>query len=42
MVHVVETGEDTYDDDPDGLAAWLDGWRPDAFDLARAKAEFDR
>jgi hypothetical protein len=42
MVHFVQTGEDTYDDDPDGLAAWLDGWRPDAFDLARAKAEFDR
>lgn len=42
MVHFVETGEDTYDDDPDGLAAWLDGWRPDAFDLARTKTEFDR
>src|SRR5690606_2715798 len=40
MVHFVETGEDTYDDDPDGLAVWLDGWRPDAFDIARAKAEF--
>jgi|GEM_PF-5458798 len=37
----VETGEDIYDD-PEGLATWLDGWRPDAFDLATAKAELDR
>ncbi len=42
MVLFVHTGEDTYDDDPEGLATWLRGWRPDAFDLARAKAEFDR
>ena len=42
MVRFVETGEDTYDDDPDGLAVWLDGWRPDAFDIAKTKAGFDR
>lgn len=42
MVHFVETGEDTCEDDPDGLTVWLDGWRPDAFELATKKAEFDR
>ena len=42
MVHFVETGEDTYDGDPACLAAWLGGWRPDAFDIAKTKAEFDR
>lgn len=42
MVHFVETGEDAYDEDPEELAAWLDGWRPDAFELVEAKADFDR
>ena len=42
MVHFVESGEDSYGEDPAGLTMWLDGWRPDAFDLARAKATFDR
>lgn len=42
MVHYLETGEDLYGEDPDDLAVWLDGWRPDGFDLAQAKAEFDR
>ena len=42
MVYYVETGEDLNDEDPDELAAWLDGWRPDRFDFARAKVEFDR
>lgn len=42
MVHLLETGEDIYDDDPEGLKAWLGGWRPDAFELATAKAIFDR
>jgi hypothetical protein len=41
-VHFVETGKDAWGDDPRDLAIWLDGWRPDAFDLAKAKAEFDR
>mgnify|MGYP002634832510 FL=1 len=42
MVHFIETGEDTYDDDPEGLGTWLGGWHPDAFELATAKNEFDR
>lgn len=42
MVHYVETGEDLYDEDPDELGTWLDGWRPNGFDLARAKETFDR
>lgn len=42
MVDFLETGEVTYDDDPEGLKTWLDGWRPDAFELATAKAKFDR
>lgn len=42
MVHFIETGKDTYGDDPDHLAEWLDGWSPDAFELAATKIEFDR
>ena len=42
MVHFVQTGEDILEDDPEGLRTWLSGWRPDAFDLAAAKAKFDR
>ena len=42
LVYFVETGGDIRDDDPEGLRAWLGGWRPDAFDLAVAKATFDR
>jgi len=42
MVHFVETGEDLHEEEPDGLEIWLDGWRPDGFDLAKAKADFDR
>jgi hypothetical protein len=42
MVRFVETGEDPVDHDPEGLAEWLGGWRPDAFELSQAKAMFDR
>jgi hypothetical protein len=42
MVHFVETGEDIYEEDPDELAIWLGGWRPDGFDLTKTKEEFDR
>ncbi|MCU0662777.1 MAG: plasmid pRiA4b ORF-3 family protein [Myxococcota bacterium] len=42
MVHFVETGEDIHSDDPEGLRVWLGVWQPDAFDLAKAKAKFDR
>lgn len=42
MVHYVETGEDLYGDDAVDLGAWLGHWRPDDFDLAQAKTEFDR
>ena len=41
-VHFVRTGKDIVEDDPEGLRTWLGGWRPDAFDLQTAKAEFDR
>ena len=36
------TGEDTVGGDPEGLRAWLGGWTPGGFDLAAAKAAFDR
>lgn len=42
LIHFLETGEDTYDDDPERLERWLGGWRPDAFDVARTKAQFGR
>lgn len=42
MVHYVETGEDVYGEPPDELGTWLNGWRPDAFDVAEAKKTFDR
>jgi hypothetical protein len=42
MAHFVQTGEDIFEDDPEGLRTWLGGWRPDAFDLAAAKAKSDR
>ena len=42
MVHYVETGDDLYDDRGVDLAAWLGDWRPDGFELATAKTEFDR
>ena len=40
--HFIATGEDTVDNDPEGLRAWLGDWRPDGFSLAVAKAAFDR
>ena len=36
------TGEDRLGGDPEGLRAWLGGWTPGGFDLAAAKAAFDR
>ena len=42
MVHYLKTGEDLYGDDAVDLGEWLGDWRPDGFDLAEAKAEFDR
>jgi hypothetical protein len=42
VVRFVETGEAPAGVDPDELKAWLNGWHPAAFDLARAKAGFDR
>lgn len=38
----VQTGEDLVEDDPEGLRTWLGGWRPGAFDLPAAKANFNR
>lgn len=40
-VTFLETGEDIWED-PEGFAAWLGDWRPDGFELAEAKARFDR
>jgi hypothetical protein len=40
--HFFATGEDTVDNDPEGLRAWLGDWRPDGFTLAVAKLAFDR
>ena len=42
MVHVIQTGEDPWDEPVDEIMAWLDGWRPDVFDLDAMKAAFDR
>lgn len=42
MVHFIETGKDIHGEDPEHLEEWLDGWRPDDFELAAMKAEFDR
>jgi Plasmid pRiA4b ORF-3-like protein len=42
MVHVIETGKDIWEEDPDELLTWLNGWRPDSFDLPKAKQLFDR
>lgn len=42
MVDFIDTGEDACGGDPEGLAIWLGGWRPDAFDLSAAKDTFDR
>lgn len=42
ILHFLKTGEDSYDDDPEGLAAWLGGWQADGFELKAAKARFDK
>ena len=42
MVTFVETGKDPYKEDPEELAEWVDGWRPDDFDLNEFKQRFDR
>ncbi len=40
MVAVVETGKDPEGEDTDEILSWLNGWRPDAFDLAQAAEAF--
>ncbi|MBN8613663.1 MAG: plasmid pRiA4b ORF-3 family protein [Deltaproteobacteria bacterium] len=42
IVRFVETGRDAYGDDPAELRTWLGPWQPEAFDLRKAKAAFDR
>lgn len=42
MVHFIETRKDPYDEDPEDLAEWLDGWSPDNFKLAATKSKFDK
>ena len=41
MCAFVETGEDPYRDDSEELADWVGDWRPEAFDLEAAQADFD-
>jgi hypothetical protein len=41
-MHFAQTEEDILEDNPDGLRTWLGDWRPDAFDLAAAKAKLNR
>lgn len=42
FVEFLRTGVDPWDDDPDHLLEWLDGWRPDAFDFTKTKRKFDK
>ena len=42
LVKFLETGVDEWDDDPDGLRSWMGPWAPEAFDLNRTKAKFDK
>lgn len=42
LVHFIQTGEDTVEDDPEGLRAWLGDWTPEAFDIETVKAKFDQ
>ena len=42
LIHFFKTGEDEWDDDPEGLETWLDGWKPDSFVLEDAKRKFDK
>jgi hypothetical protein len=36
------TGIDPWEENPDELRTWLDGWHPDHFDLEDTKRRFDR
>jgi hypothetical protein len=42
LVEFVKTGRDRCGDDPDELRKWLDGWKPDGFDLVETRKAFDR
>ena len=42
LVEMIETGNDPWGLDPDEQPGWIDEWKPDQFDLAAAKATFDR
>ena len=42
LVSFLETGADPWGDDDAELAAWTGDWKPAAFSLADAKANFDR
>ncbi|MBI5527093.1 MAG: plasmid pRiA4b ORF-3 family protein [Deltaproteobacteria bacterium] len=39
---IVNTGKDPYGEDVEEALEWLDGWDPETFDLAKAKAKFDK
>lgn len=42
MVEFVRTGKDPYNEEPDELREWLDGWDPEKFDLEEMKAGFNK
>lgn len=42
MATFVETGRVQSGEDPDDVRAWLGDWHPDAFDLEKVRARFDR
>ncbi len=42
MVAVVETGQDPEDEPVEEILHWLDGWKPERFDLDLVRTEFDR
>lgn len=42
LAHFIQTGEDSVEDDPEGLRIWLGGWTPEAFDNEAVKAKFDQ
>ena len=42
LIEMFETGNDPWGLAPDEQPGWIDDWKPDQFDLAAAKAAFDK
>lgn len=42
FARIVKTGKDPWGEDVEESLEWLDGWNPEAFDLAKVKAKFDK